>query len=229
MEDSLHEGSTAAKESWADLTDRDPKCFSPSSHPRDGEERAFVNEILGGDDQGATETAGRRKMNAFGSPLGKIEDNDGTSGDHNGCKRSLTLERLIETRQIEVFCEFNRGNRQARDGMPLGRHASTTTVAALKADPSNSLLQAPPGLKSLVMALDPFGHVIHEFHDDRQCLQQALTTLQNELRLQVIYVHEGDMCEHTREGHGCRTKNCVRRNPGGCPQKMCHRRNCLKG
>lgn len=168
-------------------------------------------------------------MNAFGSPLGKIEDNDGTSGDHNGCKISLELERLLEPRQIEVFCEFNRGKKQERDGMPLGRHASTTTVAALKADPSNSLLQAPPGLKSLVMALDPLGHVIHEFHDYHECLQQALRTLQNELhlRLQVVYVHEGDMCEHTKEGHGCRTKNCVRRNPGGCPQKMCHRRNCL--
>lgn len=50
-------------------------------------------------------------MNAFGSPLGKIEDNDGTSGDHNGCKISLELERLLEPRQIEVFCEFNRGKK----------------------------------------------------------------------------------------------------------------------
>ena len=111
MEDSLHQGSTAAKESWADLTDRDPKCFSPSSHPCDGEERAFVNEKLGGEDQGATETAGRQTMNAFGSPSSKTEDNDGTSGDHNGCKISLELERLLEPRQIEVFCEFKEKNK----------------------------------------------------------------------------------------------------------------------
>ena len=159
------------------------------------------------------------------------------SGDHNGCKIILKLEssvleprqiEVLEPRQIEVFCHFNRGRNQTPESMMLGTYASTTTIANLTDDPSNSLLQAPPGLKALVMALHPDGYVIYVFHDDRHCLQQSLTELQNKLHLQVIYVHEGDMCEHTREGHGCRTKNCVRRNPGGCPQNMCHRRSCLK-